>query len=463
MSELDISGVTPELLARYDRPGPRYTSYPTAPQFTPDVDSEAYRQRLEHAAQHPDEPLSMYVHIPFCEHRCRYCGCNVVISPHRGPEEAYLDAVERELDLLAAALGQRRRLAQLHWGGGTPTYLSPAQCERLQHAIVSRFPLTDDAEVAVEVDPCVTSSEHLYTLRALGFNRLSVGVQDLEPTVQEAVERVQPLELSRDQIQLARRLGFGSINVDLIYGLPHQHEEQFRQTVQTVIRELAPERLACFSFAHIPWIKPHQRALDPATIATGWEKYRIFAGAAEELLNAGYRFIGFDHFATPDDELTRALDAGTIHRNFMGYTVMPATDQVGVGVTGIGDVAGAYVANERNLARYERTVSDGQLAVDRGIIRSPEDELRGTVIRQLICTLELDFAEVESSFGIDFQRHFADALAELQPMADDGLVEVRSTGLRVTPLGRLFLRNLCMPFDEYLKRPSDRPVYSRTV
>jgi oxygen-independent coproporphyrinogen-3 oxidase len=461
--DFSLDGITPELMAKYDRPGPRYTSYPTAPHFHEGFDEAAYRDRLAAAAQRDGEPLSMYVHIPFCEARCSYCGCNVVISPHRGPEVAYLDTIERELDLLAAALGGRRTLNQLHWGGGTPTYLSPEQCERLFGAIVERFEIESDAEVAVEVDPCVTSVEHLRTLRQLGFNRLSMGVQDIDPDVQQAVGRHQPLELTRDHVEEARRLGFDSVNVDLIYGLPRQTEAGFRTTVQTIIRDLAPDRVACFSYAHVPWIKPHQRQLDPASLAGGWDKFRLFAGAAEEFDASGYRFIGFDHFARPDDELSRALDDGRLHRNFMGYTVMPASDQVGVGVTSIGDVAGAYVANRRNLARYQRAVDDGRLPVARGILRSREDDLRAAVIRSIICTLGLDFATAADDWDIDVGGHFADALAQLEEPVSDGLVEVSDAGLRVTPRGRFFLRNICMPFDAYLAAPGDRPVYSRTV
>jgi len=458
-----VSGLTPELLARYDRPGPRYTSYPTAPQFTEEFDEGAYRERLAVAADRVDEPLSMYVHIPFCEERCTYCGCNVVISPHRGPETRYLECVERELDLLAEALGNRRQLNQLHWGGGTPTYLRPKQCRRLFEAITSRFPLTADAEVAIEFDPCVTSPEHLHTLREIGFNRVSMGVQDINPEVQEAVQRVQPLELTQRHMERARRLGFASVNVDIIYGLPRQTEESFRHTVRTVVSELEPDRVACFSYAHVPWIKPHQKKLEQGALPSGWEKFRLFVGAVEEFLDAGYRFIGFDHFAKPSDELAKALDEGRLHRNFMGYTVMPATDQIGVGITSIGDLGGAYVANERNLARYQRTVAAGSLPVTRGIIRSSDDELRGAVIREIICNLKLDLGWVEKTFNIDPRKALSDELVELEPMVADGLVELGENGLQVTALGRFFLRNLCMPFDTYLKQPADRPVYSRTV
>jgi oxygen-independent coproporphyrinogen-3 oxidase len=460
---VDISRLSPALLEKYDRPGPRYTSYPTAPHFSPDFDEAAYRERLTAAASRPDEPLSMYVHLPFCEQRCTFCGCNVVISPRRGPEQPYLEALAVELDLLQDALGQRRRLSQLHWGGGTPTYLSPAQCEELFTAITSRFPLTDDAEVALEIDPCVTTMEHLATLRRLGFNRISMGLQDLDPAVQEAIRRVQSLGLTREHVDEARRLGFTSVNIDLVYGLPLQTAEGFRNTVRTVIDELAPDRVACFSYAHVPWIKPHQRELESKAMATGWEKFQLFIGAVEEFTRAGYRFVGFDHFAKPGDELALALDQDKVHRNFMGYTVMPASDQVGVGVTSIGDVAGAYVANEKKLVRFERSVSEGRLPVDRGLLRTPEDELRRAVIHRIICTLKLDYSWVEESFSVDPRTHFQAALSDLRTMAADGLVEMDDRGLQVTPTGRFFLRNLCMPFDSYLAAPGDGPVYSRTV
>jgi len=462
-SGFDLTGLTPELLEKYDRPGPRYTSYPTAPHFHTEFDEDTYRERLRAVSDRADEPLSMYVHLPFCEARCTFCGCNVVISPHRGPEEAYLRMVENELDLLAEALAPRRQLSQLHWGGGTPTYLSPEQCEQLFAAITSRFPLMDGAEVALEIDPCVTTMEHLQTLRRLGFNRLSMGLQDLDPEVQRAVRRIQPLELTRDHVVEARRLGFQSVNIDLIYGLPHQTNEQFRSTVRTVIEELAPDRVACFSYAHVPWIKPHQRQLDDSTMATGWEKFQLFVGAAEEFTAAGYRFVGFDHFARPGDELAQALDQGRVHRNFMGYTVMPASDQVGIGVSSIGDVGGSYVANEKKLAPYQRAVEAGRLPVERGIRRTDEDELRRAVINRIICTLELDFDSIADEFGVDPRAYFADALADLEPMVADGLAEITDRAFRVTPRGRFFLRNLCMPFDAYLKEPSDGPVYSRTV
>jgi oxygen-independent coproporphyrinogen-3 oxidase len=460
---IDLRGLTPELLARYDQPGPRYTSYPTAPHFAPDFDQAAYRDRLRIAAARDSEPLAMYVHLPFCEERCTFCGCNVVISPRRGPEVEYLDAVDAELELLSESLTPRNTLNQIHWGGGTPTYLSPEQCRRLFDSISSKFDIAPDAEIALEIDPCVTSMEHLQALRDLGFNRLSMGLQDLDPDVQRAVRREQPLELTREHVEEARRLGFESVNIDLIYGLPLQTEASFRDTVRRVIEDLAPDRVACFSYAHVPWIKPHQEQLEGFSMPGGWQKFLLFVGAAEEFTGAGYRFVGFDHFARPDDELARALDESRVHRNFMGYTVQPASDQIGVGVSSIGDVAGAYAANRKKLASYQRTTLAGSLPIERGIVRSEEDEIRRSVIHRLICTLELNFDWVERAHSISPRDDFADALGALEPMAGDGLVEIDDRGIKVTDLGRFFLRNICMPFDAYLGSTSEGPVYSRTV
>lgn len=461
--EVDFASITPALLTRYDRPGPRYTSYPTAPHFQTEFSAEEYHAALHRAALTPAEPLSLYIHIPFCEARCTYCGCNVVIARRRGIEEKYLDAVEGELELVSRALGRRRRVAQLHWGGGTPTFLSPQQCRRLHDAVLRHFTLQANAERAVEVDPCVTTDAHLSVLRELGFNRISMGLQDLDPQVQAAVGRVQPLSLTRRQVTLARQLGFSSINLDLIYGLPYQTPTSFAETVEQVIGELAPDRVAVFSYAHVPWIKPHQKKLEALPMPQGWEKFLIFRAAAERFLAAGYTFIGMDHFARPGDELARALAAGTLHRNFMGYTVQPGSDLIGVGLTAIGDVGGSYVQNAKHLAHYQRTLARGEFPVERGRRRTPEDELRGAVIRRLICTFSLEFHWVREHFQVDPQSYFAPELAVLRrEYTTDGLVKVDDAGIRVLPRGRVFIRNLCMPFDAYLESgPST--LYSRTV
>jgi oxygen-independent coproporphyrinogen-3 oxidase len=374
-----------------------------------------------------------------------------------------LQAVREELRLLAQALGNRRQLSQMHWGGGTPTYLSPRQCQELFAAVTEHFSFLPGAEIALEVDPCVTTPEHLRVLRGLGFNRISMGLQDLNPQVQQAVRRVQSLELTKALVDLARELGFVSVNLDLMYGLPYQTPASFRETAEKVVQELSPDRVAIFSYAHVPWIKPHQKALEALPLPRGFSKFQIFAAAAQVFLQAGYRFIGMDHFAKPEDELSRALDRGNLHRNFMGYTVLPATDLVGVGITSIGDVGGAYVQNEKNLARYQRAVQAGQFAVERGLWRSAEDELRGAVIRKLICTFTLPFAWVRSQFGVEPQSYFARELEELQPFVEDGLLRLDQEGITVLPQGRLFIRNICMPFDTYLRREEGQPIYSRTI
>jgi len=461
--QVDFDSITPELLARYDRPGPRYTSYPTAPQFHDGFGATDYAAALERAAARPGDPLSLYLHIPFCEARCTYCGCSIVISPHRGPEERYLQSVEAELEMIAARLGGRRRLTQLHWGGGTPTFLTPDQSRRLFDAITARFEIDPTAEVAIEVDPCVTGDAHLVALRELGFNRISMGVQDFDPQVQAAVRRVQPLDLTRALVDRSRELGFESVNIDLIYGLPYQTPGRFARTVELAVAHLSPDRVAVFSYAHVPWIKPHQKALEGLPLPRGWEKFLLFRAAANTFLAAGYRFIGMDHFARPDDELARALDAGTLHRNFMGYTVQPAPDLIGAGITSIGDVDGCYVQNDKNLARYQRAVAAGEFPVERGLRRTAEDELRGAVIRRLICTFRLDYDWVRDRFGVEPTERFADAIAALAPFAADGLLEVDGQGVRVLPRGRMFIRNVCMPFDAYLRRDEGRQLYSRTV
>ncbi|MHC4547401.1 MAG: oxygen-independent coproporphyrinogen III oxidase [Planctomycetota bacterium] len=453
---------TAELIRRYDRPGPRYTSYPTALEFHGEVDRAAYVRHLERAGTRR-EPLSFYIHLPFCEERCLFCGCNVVVTKRREIAARYLGILAGEIRNLADRLGERRRLSQYHWGGGTPTYLSPDQMRALQGVVTEVFEIEPDAEVAVEVDPRTTSREHLVALRELGFNRLSVGVQDFDPEVQAEVHRIQPFELTRNLLDEARALGFGSTNLDLIYGLPLQRPETFRETIEEVLR-LRPERIAIYSYAHVPWMKGHQKKLREETLPSPETKLELFTTAVTLLQGDGYVSIGMDHFALPDDELGRASRDGTLGRNFMGYTVRQAPDMVACGLSGIGDVEGAYFQNERKLHAYERAVEERGLAVERGYVRTEDDRLRRHVIGTLMCTFRLDFGEVEARHGIRFAETFARELEELRALEADGLVEVAETGLTVTEEGRLFIRNVCMVFDAYLQRPrDDGPRWSRTV
>jgi len=461
----DDPGTLAALLARHDRPGPRYTSYPTAVEFHEGVRADAYAERLAAANAVPDGLLSAYLHLPFCEHRCLFCGCHVIISPHKEKTAHYLDLLEREIDLVAERLPDRRRVSQVHLGGGTPTYQSPAELDRLMGFFLERFRRTADAELAVEVDPRVTSVEHLDALARHGFNRVSFGVQDFTPDVQEAVERVQTVEETQELVEHARGLGFRGINVDLIYGLPKQTEAGFRRSVDTVI-ELGADRAAVYAFAFVPWIRGHMTRLAEEDFPDRDERFRLFALARERFLAAGYEPIGMDHFARPDDELAVARREGRLRRNFQGYAVVPGDDVVGFGISAIGDVRGAYVQNEKKLSRYEEDVRAGRLPVERGVLRSADDELRRDVIHELMCNLVIDVPSVEVRHGVRFAEAFAEDLRRLRPFEAEGMVEVRPATIRATPLGALFLRNLAMCFDRYWREKhegGDTPIFSRTV
>lgn len=453
------------LLRQYDRPGPRYTSYPTAVEFNDSFDDSAYRGRLQAAASAQGEPLSLYTHLPFCEERCSYCGCMVIITQKREVAVRYLAYLEREIAMLAERLGSRRRIVQHHWGGGTPTYLEPAQMQRL-HDVVSRyFEFDPEAEKAIEIDPRVTTREQLDLLRGLGFNRLSMGVQDFTPEVQEAIHRRQTERQTRELYEYARSVGFDSINVDLIYGLPRQGLETFRRTLASVV-DMRPDRIAVYSYAHVPWLRPHQKQIDPATLPDAALKFELFGAAVETFLGGGYAAIGMDHFALPGDELAQAAAERRLHRNFMGYTTRPAPDMFGTGVSAIGDVRGAFAQNLKKLPPYYAAIDAGRFPIERGYALDSDDLLRRHVITQLMCNFHLDRRELEGRFGIDFERYFEAELHELSggagPVAD-GFLTIGRDALDVTPRGRLFVRNICMTFDRYLPAHAGRPVFSRTI
>lgn len=455
------------LIRRYDIPGPRYTSYPTAVSFHEGFDEAAYRERLARADERGDEPLSLYAHLPFCEARCLYCGCNVVISPHREVAQPYLEHLLKELDLLAAALPRRRRLSQLQWGGGTPTYYATSDLERLFGAIHDRFEFTPDAEIGIEVDPRVTSFEQIDALAALGFNRISAGVQDFDPAVQAAIGRIQSFEETRALVERARGAGFRSVNLDLIYGLPLQSVEGFARTLELML-EIRPERVAVYSFAYVPWLKGHMRRIDAATLPDAGLKLELLAAAYDAFTGAGYRAIGMDHFALPDDDMARAAEAGTLSRNFMGYTVQSARDLVGLGISAIGDVQDAFVQNLKKLPAYYAAIDEGRLPIERGYALDDDDRVRRFIIAELMCNARLDFAAVERRFGGTFESDFA---AELGTLArpggplDDGLLERVPGGLVLTGRGRPFVRVVAMAFDRHLERAGGgtKPVFSRTV
>jgi oxygen-independent coproporphyrinogen-3 oxidase len=461
-----LFAVDPELVRRFDRPGPRYTSYPTAVEFHEGVGDADYRARLAAADARHDEPLALYFHIPFCAKHCEYCGCHVIATPHREVAAAYLDTLRREIELVAALLPNRRKVAQMHWGGGTPTYLDPDQLATLFGYVTAKFELLPGAEVAIEVDPRVTTRAHLEMLAKLGFNRLSMGVQDFTEEVQEAIGRGQTFEQTREIVETARELGFSEgINLDLVYGLPAQTPEAFEENLDRLL-ELRPDRLALYSFAYVPWIRPRQKRLDATLIPQRESKLALYQAALRRLIGAGYEPIGMDHFALPTDELARAARAGRLDRNFMGYTVKPTSTMLGFGVSSIGEIEGAFIQNEKKLSTHREAVEAGRLPVQRGYVLDDDDHLRQYVIRQLMCNFAVDRDEVAARFGIDFDQYFENALAQLEELREVGFVVDEGRRLRITPGGRMFVRNVCMAFDRYLEAKmsaGNKPVFSRTV
>lgn len=451
-----------ELLRRYNVPGPRYTSYPTAPVWREGVGPGDYDAMLAASGDQVDAaPLSVYVHLPFCEALCYFCACTVVITHNHAVEDGYLAILEKEIDWVAGRIGRGRPVTQLHWGGGTPTYFSPERLERLGRRLREAFAFAPGAELGVEVDPRVTTPAHLETLAGLGFNRLSLGVQDFDPAVQRAINRVQPPDETRALIAAARALGFPSINLDLIYGLPLQTPDSFSRTVDAIL-ELAPDRLAVYSYANVPWLKKHQSLLTDR-LPDERAKFEIFRMALARFTQAGFEYIGMDHFARPEDELAVARRQRTLHRNFQGYTTKAGTDLLGLGVSAIGSVGPHYIQNARDLPAYTAGIEAVGAATFRGFRLSPDDLLRRSVIQSLLCHGVIVKREIERSFGIAFDAYFADALDRLAPCAEDGLVALDTAEVRATPLGRIFLRNLAMPFDAYLGSAAERPVFSRTL
>lgn len=454
-TRLDVPTPSEELMRRYDVSGPRYTSYPTAPEWKQDFGPDDLRACLDVAGnREEDAPLSLYVHLPFCRSLCWYCGCNVVISKDPAAADQYIDHLVLEMDLVRARLGGRRFVSQVHWGGGTPTFLSEAQLERLWTELTRRFTPLPDAEVAIEAHPALTTPGQLRLLRQLGFNRVSMGLQDFDPRVQEATNRLQTPEQTRELLEDARALGFTGVNFDLIYGLPHQDAERWARTLERVLA-MRPDRLAVYSFAFMPDVLKHQKRMPAEAIPTGRVKLDLFRAAYGAFVGAGYRPIGMDHFAVPEDELARAQAERRLGRNFQGYTVKAASDVVALGATGISDVGGAYAQNVRPLPRYYERLSEGRLATERGIRLTGDDLRRRAVITQLMCNFWVDLGE-------EGARHFAPELERLRAFEDDGLLMRTGTQLELTALGRLFVRNVAMVFDAYLAR-AERPRFSRTV
>jgi len=450
-------------ILKYDKPGPRYTSYPTAPYFHEGFDERAYREGIaESGAMSPPPPLSLYFHLPFCQSVCWFCGCNVHYTKDRSLSERYIDTMLKELSTLRGLIGKERKVVQVHWGGGTPTFIPAPLLKRLSDGIFSAFETADSPEIGIELDPRALTEEHYRFLEESRFNRFSMGIQDFDPRVQMAVHRTQSEELTFGAFSRLRKMGFNSINVDLIYGLPYQTAESFRYTVRK-ITELGPDRIAVFNFAYLPELLPHQRAIRSEALPPASEKLRILEMVVETLTSSGYVYIGMDHFARPEDELTAALKNRTLYRNFQGYTTKSGCDLFGVGVTSIGQIGRIYSQNIKKLGPYMESVEAGGLAIMRGLRLTDDDLMRRDIITRLMCHFVLVKKEIEEKYSLDFDAFFAGALEELAPMQEDGLLEMFPDRIEVRPLGRLLVRNIAMAFDGYLKKEGETKRFSRTI
>jgi oxygen-independent coproporphyrinogen-3 oxidase len=452
-----------KLIEKYDYAGPRYTSYPTAPQFHEGFGEEQYRT-VARETNASGRPLSLYFHIPFCDTVCFYCACNKVVTKDRELASPYLQRLHREIAMQGELFDRSRRVDQLHWGGGTPTFISHDEMRELMRVTGEHFNLADDdsGEYSIEVDPREATKETIALLREIGFNRLSLGVQDFDPKVQKAVNRIQSEEQTMAVLQAARDEGFRSISIDLIYGLSFQTVASFERTLERII-EVNPDRLSVFNYAHLPQLFMPQRRINEGDLPSPQEKLDILKMTIDRLTEAGYVFIGMDHFARPDDELAKAQRDGTLYRNFQGYSTHSNCDLVGMGVTSIGVVGPTYSQNLRTPDEYYARIDAGQLPVFRGIELNRDDEIRRDVITRLICHFVLDYGSVESLWGISFSDYFSTELEQLQVMAEDGLLELEEPGIKVLPRGRLLIRNICMTFDSYLAAKREQKNFSRVI
>jgi len=453
---LPVVQIAPDRLARYDVPGPRYTSYPTVPAWKAPFGAAEYRDALRDLARLERDPVAVYLHLPFCGYRCHYCACNVTVATRTDVVDRYLDRVECELDLVTGIVGSGRRALQLHLGGGTPNLLTVKQLGRLHDLLERRFAFAAGAERSVEADPRQATREQLDALRGFGFQRISYGVQDFDPLVQAAIGRIQPEAVVREAVELAREAGFAGLNIDLIYGLPGQTAASFERTLDAALA-LAPDRVACYSYAHVPQVRHNQRLIDPAALPSREGKFHLFRMTVDAFTGSGYQWIGLDHFARPADDLALAARERRLHRDFMGYTTRPAPHLLAFGMSAIGDVAGRLVQNVPRTGEYQRVLDAGELPVERGHCLSDDDRSRRQAILHLMCNLELPHHLVPPPAEESRMR--------LRPLVDDGLIAAHHDRYEVTPVGRYFLRNIAMALDAYLPSasPAARPVFSRTV
>ncbi len=455
MSTIDL-----EQFSKYSKPGPRYTSYPTALEFSTDFSYDNYIKYL----QNGKEKLSLYVHLPFCRSACYFCGCNVVFTSKEEKLSQYIEYLKKEIDLLASHLDTSREVIQFHFGGGTPTFYSAYELDTIMEYLKSKFTnWNDDAEISVEIDPRFFNEEQMKVFAKHGFNRISFGVQDFDEKVQKEIHRIQPYDITKNAVDLARKYGIDSINIDLIYGLPYQSFESFKSTLQLAF-SLDPDRLAVFNYAHVPWMKKTMRKFDETTIPTPDVKLQIFQYTIDFFEQNGYKMVGMDHFAKPEDELFTAIKKGELHRNFQGYTTKGGANLIGIGLTSIGEGARYYAQNTKDMKSYEESIDNGRLPFERGVELSDDDYIRKSVIMELMANFSIDIARVETQHNIKFDKYFADALQELQEFCDASLVQITPTKLTVSPTGTLLIRNIAMPFDAYMHQYSgNKKSFSKTV
>ncbi|WGE49079.1 oxygen-independent coproporphyrinogen III oxidase [Actinobacillus equuli subsp. equuli] len=446
------------LIQKYNQSGPRYTSYPTALEFSESYNDDDFKAA---AARYPNRPLSLYVHIPFCHKLCYFCACNKIITRHQHKVDIYLDYLEKEIKT-RAPLFTHRTVTQIHWGGGTPTYLDEAQSERLMAMLRKHFNVSDDAEISIEMDPREIELNMLDHLKTIGFNRISMGIQDFNKEVQKLVNREQDEEFIFALMKRAKELGFTSTNIDLIYGLPKQNVESFMYTLERVI-ELNPDRMSVFNYAHLPSRFAAQIKIKDDMLPAPETKLTILQKTIEFLGGNGYKFIGMDHFAKPDDELAIAQQQGVLHRNFQGYTTQEECDLLGMGVSAISLLGDTYAQNHKELQQYYANVEERGIALHKGLALSKDDCIRRDVIKALICNFKLEFDRLQAEYQIDFKQYFAEDLALLEPLAKDGLLEINENSIVVSPRGRLLIRNICLCFDVYSRQLAKRQQFSRII
>ena len=448
---------------KYDKPGPRYTSYPTAPHFSEKFTHENFLDEVIKTNYGKDLPdLSLYFHLPFCDTLCYFCGCNMLITRNRDRVKEYISYLKREIDMMRTYILPDRKVTQLHWGGGTPTHLMPDEIADLASYIKSSFDFKDDSENGCEIDPRDLTREHLEALRNNGFNRISMGVQDFNEKVQKAVNRIQPEDITRQTVNWVKELNFSSINLDLMYGLPFQTLKSFSDTVDKVI-DISPDRIAVFNYAHLPWLKKHMALIHAEDLPLPEEKLEILKMTIEKLTSAGYVFIGMDHFAKPDDELSIALNEKKLYRNFQGYSTHAGSDLYAMGITAISQLHNIYAQNYKTEKEYFNSIDNETLPIAKGYSLSEDDILRREVISKLMCNFELKFSDIEKKFNINFKEYFSWGLNNLNEMINDELLILKDNKIEITQMGKLLIRNIAMNFDGYIERKEDTAKYSRTV